>query len=893
MTQPEKLLQQVFNSHQGRAWFAQLTAGFFDDEVHQRTREAIESALPGIVPQLDPEARDILAAGVFQELCLQASREIRRPAANAPCPAVDKLTPLIGAALEDAILNRYPYPIAAAYDALNRQRYAAAGFGCLLDTFEALVHYLATVAVSAYLRTHLDSSDCNQFLVKMLMKKDWATGDLFRLMNDVAKSAGDCCGQMPYPLATHLRNQERSIDAYQILNSFTNLRNRKWGHSTGRSEATFAEILAPNRQRLEAELARMHWLADWALIRPVVIEKYEVRSAHLLNGCQWKRPRDFTLRLEPGDLPANGGDVWPDRDTLLLVAPGRDRYLPLFPLSVFKFLVGPSSHGAYFLQKLRWQEKWRLGEARFVAYGIDAPHEERPGDPVVRCLEKQANRLLTSLAPEAHHKLKSASQPVGDPDYSLAEVLAEQQSHLKVFVGRDELLRRIAEWIDHTQAGGYLLLVGPPGQGKSALMAELARREGERGGCLLHMVKCNSEPLCFVRALICQAAKLAGVTFGSEAYRGDLDALRKSLAFALATLCQKTGRAIMVIDALDELEPGSDYLRFLPLLPEGARVVLTARHDTLLIDALKKELHGRLTQWDVVPLSLPEFNLLLERKLGASVVGALAKTVDFEALFDRMAGNALFLTEFVDGLGRRWKESSQAGQPLCVDPEDLPASLDEVLRVIHDYICPRKDQREPAKNDREPTPGERQRAGLLYLLCVAREALPIEALSELVAEAREPLVLEECRDRLAEISQWLLEDRAGRFRPWHQEFVNYVRKRVLGPSRITQLEDLFCHWLMKHGSGNYGLRHRVSHLLAAGRKTEAFRLFMDLRELKARVEAGLLFELLADIAAVRQARPEGEDRNLLARLEEHLRLDTHFIERHHQDYPRALFQGAK
>ena len=51
-------------------------------------------------------------------------------------------------------------------------------------------------------------------------------------------------------------------------------------------------------------------------------------------------------------------------------------------------------------------------------------------------------------------------------------------------------------WIDGKTEGGYLLLLGPPGQGKSALVAELARREStaERGGCLLHMVKSHNNP---------------------------------------------------------------------------------------------------------------------------------------------------------------------------------------------------------------------------------------------------------------------------------------------------------------------------------------------------------------------------------------------------------------
>ena len=88
-------------------------------------------------------------------------------------------------------------------------------------------------------------------------------------------------------------------------------------------------------------------------------------------------------------------------------------------------------------------------------------------------------------------------EPAGDPDFTLEAVRLELESHLKSFVGREEALAEVAAWIDAQTEGRYLLLLGPPGQGKSALMAELARREARRGGCLLHMVKSHPQPRGF------------------------------------------------------------------------------------------------------------------------------------------------------------------------------------------------------------------------------------------------------------------------------------------------------------------------------------------------------------------------------------------------------------
>src|SRR5205823_631962 len=125
--------------------------------------------------------------------------------------------------------------------------------------------------------------------------------------------------------------------------------------------------------------------------------------------------------------------------------------------------------------------------------------------------------------------------------------------------------------------GGCLVLLGPPGQGKSALMAELARRQSgpERGGCLLHMIRSHNNPLRFLPALISQAARLARTRFGAQTYRGDVRDLRNSLVRAMEAVRDDPScrRVLVVIDALDELAEGPDRLEFLPQsLPAGVRL---------------------------------------------------------------------------------------------------------------------------------------------------------------------------------------------------------------------------------------------------------------------------------------------------------------------------------
>jgi putative hemolysin len=372
------------------------------------------------------------------------------------------------------------------------------------------------------------------------------------------------------------------------------------------------------------------------------------------------------------------------------------------------------------------------------------------------------------------------------------------------------------------------------------------------------------------------------VSFGARAYAGDVDDLRNAWTKALEELVRKTGRAVVALDALDELDTAGGRVTFLPpVLPEGVRVVLSCRPDIPLVNALRARLRGDLQERPLEPLSEADFRLLLGRRLGAGWEGGLGPGMDVGLLFRRLQGNPLFLCCFADDLARSREEASGAGAKPGVDLAALPATLEAVFRGVYDRVRGRAEGR--------PQPPEgRQRARLLQLLCVAREPLTVVQLAELLAEDGLPLLLEDCRDRVKEMSQWLLEAGPGRCKPWHQGLADFVRGEVLGPAGVAGVEGLFGRWLARPGggAGQCGLRHQVAHLLAAGRPEEAAGLLTDWRYLEAKAEAGLVFELAADFAAVREALPAGDDPGVLGLLEEALRRDIHFLQRH----PSCLFQ---
>jgi len=236
---------------------------------------------------------------------------------------------------------------------------------------------------------------------------------------------------------------------------------------------------------------------------------------------------------------------------------------------------------------------------------------EKDFEDLCEAIEKAAPHLKKLPNATPTETVNGLEPETGDPDYTLNAVWLEQQSHLKAFVGREMALADISAWIDKHNAGKYLLMKGPPGQGKSALMAKLADQEGRRGGCLLHMVKCHSQTRVFVPALISQAAKLCQRTFGLKFYSGDLNDLRNNLVEALDVVHKKFGRAVVVLDALDEMEGEGSDGSFLPhILPAGVRVVMTCRPTGKLVNDLKARLGSNLDVEDLEPFSPGRFGAI-------------------------------------------------------------------------------------------------------------------------------------------------------------------------------------------------------------------------------------------------------------------------------------------
>jgi hypothetical protein len=429
-----------------------------------------------------------------------------------------------------------------------------------------------------------------------------------------------------------------------------------------------------------------------------------------------------------------------------------------------------------------------------------------------------------------------------EENYDVPEVWVEQASHLKTFVGREEILMQIHNWVYTTRDGGYYLLLGPWGQGKSALLAQLVERSKNEGlAFLFHSIKSKKTPAKILQFLIWQAEQLIGEPFSETAYAGDVDDLRNSLVGALIRVCKGLGRVLVVIDALDELDRSANRLNFLPeYLPAGIRVILSCRDESLQVSVLRERLQ-QLTVFPLPDLASEELRPFLESYLTPVQLSSL-RGVDFDAVFRRIGGKPLALQRTIEIILEQIDRAKKQGvlNP-TIDVMALPNTLDGVFEDIYNHITERVNGGHARK-------GGRVKERLIQLMSVAREALSIDDLYSLVrAEAEEftahglnenrdsesvwPISSGELRECVRQMGENLLCYEGMRYLPSKEGLIAYLHRKVMVNDEIEAVHRVFCRWLdspqQRQDPSTNRLRHLPHHLYMAHKYDELERLLLE------------------------------------------------------------------
>jgi hypothetical protein len=289
------------------------------------------------------------------------------------------------------------------------------------------------------------------------------------------------------------------------------------------------------------------------------------------------------------------------------------------------------------------------------------------------------------------------------------------QDRLSRFVGREAELADLRKRIDGEMAqGGYVVITGDVGQGKSSIIAKLIKQQGI-DTTAYHFVQYssgNNFRTTLLRKLIAHLVlkyDLPYFYFDSESY----PTLSGNFARVLADVASRGGQEVIYIDGIDQLAQGINEqgLGFLPArLPHGIAIVVGTRpNDTLkeLRTAIGKQNVDNCYKLGV--LSFDDFELLLPPRDEQPLSPALVPR-----LYQAMQGNALYL----DLLAQELKASRD------IRPEELIAHIENNPDGIFTLTFQRIKEQSETNWDRVIRP-------TLGTLLVAQEALTLQQIGQI------------------------------------------------------------------------------------------------------------------------------------------------------------------
>ncbi len=395
------------------------------------------------------------------------------------------------------------------------------------------------------------------------------------------------------------------------------------------------------------------------------------------------------------------------------------------------------------------------------------------------------------------------------------------------FAGRNWLFHRFATWLDGKR--NCLMIEGDAGSGKSAIVAELVRRDPEGRMLAYHFCRADQvttvQPAEFVRSLAAMIGgriEAYGTALNSDELRirlvgeacvaDPLTAFIGCIVNPLASF-RDLGLRYILVDALDEaLSPqaGQGALsipfllaRALPDFPPWLKLVVTTRRDTRLNTLFGDAEHIRLDDDDA--LQREDVALFIAKHFETRDPPREGEgTAVSAAIESRSSGNFLYAQQVLDALER--------GELAHDEIDALPRGLGALFS--RKFIQHFPDARSYAAAERvlgvilaAKEPLTRAQIAAASSLSLREEVTPVlEQLTGYVVASRTPEGEEAHTVFHKSLADWLAEARAGAFRVDVAE----GRKRLFAWCR---------DW--RSSQDPYVLTHVISHLLDADEVAQA------------------------------------------------------------------------
>jgi hypothetical protein len=617
----------------------------------------------------------------------------------------------------------------------------------LAHALEALVRYLALVALSDYLQQGAFAAEVNALLQERIRRR-LTLGHWLEVLREVVRAFAAAGRETrPPELAAFLFDRRpagcKPSPALRLLDRLVGYRN-DYSHQWS---LDLAGTLDQRCDEFRRVLAGLRFLADYPLVIPTERDPGDPHAVTGMVVCMG-HPRDFRFEEARVEVPDEcRADVTPPVSPVLPDRAGRRVLLVLYPLQLFEIGLGEELYNYL-------HSTWSEGRPTGLTFEPNQPqrspleiraHEER--EYVLRAFRQRFAALFPDRpAPEA---------PAPARSFRIPSLEAEVETLARAFVGRradcDRLHRELG-----ARGQGYLCYEAPAGAGKSAYAAFLVQRFGWPG----HLVKRESQrdqPERFLQCLLWKLMNRHGVLDEIPAARGALEEkLYGTLEAVSERLRQRPGggREVIVLDGLNYLDPDAPAGFLFDTLPAGIFFVLLSRHCRLL-EVLRRRVR---VDWVDLPLEgltpeeAREFLGRAEVQLPEGERGRLVRQAAGWPLYlDHAARNAR--------AGRPWGKAA--------------ADVDGYYREDVERACAAYP---------EAAVGE-----VLGLLYAAREPLRVAALA---AIARLPV--RQVRGILEQVSPHLLivEQHVTVF---HETFRDYLA-RELGPETLRRCDEEIIRW---------------------------------------------------------------------------------------------------
>ncbi len=666
--------------------------------------------------------------------------------------------------------HELPYPIAwPLLRADDPGEPALTRLYCLLDAVRGLVKLLTLCAVSEYTTLRPKDAAVDRRLADFVDAR-LSLGHWIDLLRELARYFAKrteirlFVAELP---AAFLRARGGFSLAWHALEDMVSFRNRSLAHGARTmDEGEASGVLAERRAAFDEILRAVDWIARYHLVIPEETELVGGRL-HVTHVVSCDGPR---VAVEPKPCASFPLREEVRRGEALLLC-RRDlpaEHLVLFPLWLPYFHASHAAYDLYAYEAAHRAPHDRLSVARLLYHPtrVRSEIEITAGSPLEPVLSSFSDRFRPFIG-----EVLGAVGARSPRDHYFPTQRELIRRNAERFVGREDVLERVGNVAG--AAPPCVLLLGPPGQGKTSCMARMVEEHGWSHHFFARDGGRNRRELA-LGSLLQQLIGARGLNMGVPEGHAD-----REKAFADALVAGAGGRPLVfVLDALDEsdLENAEDLDGLVPAsVPIGVTFLVTSRPGPL---AAAIENRAGTVVLTLEPFSLSEASALAAR-MGVVLVDQQLRNV-----WNVTSGNPLFLKMQLEELQ---ETRGRASEHLKLRIEDcFAARLERAMEQFGD----------------EPV------LAVIGLLATAQTGLSTSDIAQFVPAV--PLFT--IRRILTRLSEFLLDD-GGHFRFFHKRFEEFVRRELLDASSVERWHrHIIAHhspWQQKRT--RYGFRHLAAH----------------------------------------------------------------------------------